>query len=81
MSSLATNPTAAPAPKPRQQLKIETIRTDGGTQPRAAIDCDTVCDYTDDMRDGVKFPPITVFYDGTTYWLAGGFHQIGRAHV
>lgn len=24
------------------------------------------------MRKGVKFPPITAFFDGNTYWLADG---------
>jgi transposase-like protein len=56
-------------------LSISKIRTDGGTQPRAAIDYAAVDDYMDAMLAGVKFPPITVFYDGTDYWLADGFHR------
>jgi hypothetical protein len=27
------------------------------------------------MKDGDKFPPVTVFYDGSEYWLANGFHR------
>lgn len=56
-------------------IPISQIRIDGGTQPRAVIDYAAVQDYMDMMRDGVKFPPIIVFYDGSDYWLADGFHR------
>lgn len=56
-------------------LSIDLIRTDGGTQPRAAIYEDWINDYVNDMRSGAKFPPVVVFYDGTSYWLADGFHR------
>ena len=61
-------------------LKIDAIRTDGGTQPRALIDFDAVSDYMDAMADGVEFPPVVVFYDGTEYWLADGFHRLKAAY-
>ncbi len=57
-------------------LKIDAIRTDGGTQPRALIDFGAVSDYMDAMADGVEFPPVVVFYDGKEYWLADGFHRV-----
>lgn len=60
-------------------LPISLIRTDGGTQPRAGIDFTAVDDYSDAMRDGTKFPPVTVFYDGSAYWLADGFHRVKAA--
>lgn len=60
----------------RTILKIDQIRRDGATQPRAAIDFETVFDYMDAMVDGADFPPVTVFYDGTDYWLADGFHRV-----
>jgi hypothetical protein len=28
------------------------------------------------ITQAAKFPPITVFYDGTDYWLADGFHRV-----
>lgn len=62
-----------------QTLPIDKIRTDGGTQPRAAIDFAAVDDYTDAMQEGVKFPPVVVFYDGSDYWLADGFHRCKAA--
>ncbi len=36
----------------RNLLKIDVIRTDGATQPRAAIDFEAVFDYMDAMSDG-----------------------------
>ena len=60
-------------------IPIAKIRTDGGTQPRAAIDFEAVDDYTDAMLAGTKFPPVIVFYDGSDYWLADGFHRRNAA--
>lgn len=58
-----------------QRLKLDSIRIDGGTQPRAGIDWDVAYGYGDLIKDGVKFPPVTVFFDGENYWLADGFHR------
>ena len=60
-------------------IKLDRIRTDGGTQPRAAIDFDAVDDYTDAMAAGIKFPPVVIFQDGDNYWLADGFHRVKAA--
>lgn len=60
-------------------INIELIRTDGGTQPRAALDFDAIDDYTDAMATGIKFPPVVVFDDGDNYWLADGFHRTKAA--
>ena len=56
-------------------LNIANIRIDGGTQARVALNQDVVKDYAEKMRDGEKFPAITVFHDGSDYWLADGFHR------
>jgi hypothetical protein len=55
------------------------IRTDGGTQPRAAIKMDVVREYAEAMAEGATFPPVTVYYDGSDYWLADGFHRVAAA--
>jgi uncharacterized ParB-like nuclease family protein len=60
-------------------LPISSIRVDGGTQPRATINLQTVSDYMNDMAGGAEFPPVDVFYDGSNYWLADGFHRIKAA--
>jgi hypothetical protein len=52
------------------------IRTDGGTQARAALDEKTVADYAEAMLRGDIFPEVVVFYDGTDYWPGDGFHRL-----
>jgi len=61
------------------KLDPKSIRIDGGTQPRAELLIDVMEDYAEQMRNGVEFPPITVFFDGKEYWLADGFHRLGAA--
>jgi hypothetical protein len=56
-------------------LPLSKLRTDGGTQPRAALDLKVIEAYTEAMEAGAKFPPVDVFFDGTEYWLADGFHR------
>ena len=56
-------------------LNIANIRIDGGTQARVALNQDVVKDYAEKMRDGEKFPEVTVFFDGSDYWLADGYHR------
>lgn len=60
-------------------LDIARIRLDGGTQPRAEINPVIIAEYTESLQDGVIFPPVTVFYDGSDYWLADGYHRIKAA--
>jgi len=60
-------------------LRIDLLRTDGGTQPRAGMYLATIADYADEMKNEVRFPPVTVFYDGSEYWLSDGFHRVAAA--
>lgn len=57
-------------------VRLVSIRTDGGTQSRVEINDDVVNDYAAAYRGGATFPPPEVFYDGTEYWLADGFHRV-----
>lgn len=61
-------------------LARSLIRSDGGTQPRAAIEFMVVKEYAEAMEAGASFPPPVVFYDGSAYWLADGFHRV-KAHA
>lgn len=56
-------------------MNLSAIRTDGGTQPRAELSEETIQEYAEAMAGGSIFPPVTVFYDGSDYWLADGFHR------
>lgn len=56
-------------------LNLSEIRTDGGTQPRAQRDDDLIAEYAEAIQGDAVFPPVDVFYDGTHYWLADGFHR------
>ena len=60
-------------------VPLAKIRTDGGTQMRAALDEDTVEQYMEAMRahgGWGEFPAAVIYYDGSQYWLADGFHRV-----
>ncbi len=59
------------------RIKIDDL--DMSLQTRAETDIDTVGNYAEAMADGAQFPEVTVFTDGTTYWLADGFHRVAAA--
>jgi ParB-like chromosome segregation protein Spo0J len=69
------------------KIKGQQIRIDGGTQPRAALNEAIVAEYADAISAGVVMPPVVVFFDGSTYWLADGFHRFhayrkaGKANI
>lgn len=54
---------------------LDTIRLDGGTQPRGHLNHEVIQRYADALEAGAHFPPLTVFQDGENYWLADGFHR------
>jgi len=64
---------------PISTLPLGRIRLDGGTQLRAKIDEGVINDYAEALRTGGALPPVTVFQDGKTIWLADGFHRY-KAH-
>lgn len=58
-----------------KSLKLEDIRLDGDTQPRTEIDYAVVAEYAELFASGATLPPVVVFHDGASYWLADGFHR------
>lgn len=58
-----------------KKLNLLAIKIDGGTQARVSLNQDVVKEYAESMREGDVFPPVTVFFDGSEYWLADGFHR------
>lgn len=64
------------------QLDISLIRTDGGTQPRAELNQSHLDGLVELLREGGAFKdPVVVFYDGTNYWLADGFHRLEATKI
>jgi hypothetical protein len=63
------------APSTTQLLELDLIEVDGRVQARAGTESTLIDEYAEAMRKGDEFPPLTVFHDGTTYWLADGFHR------
>lgn len=58
-----------------KELRLEDIRIDGDTQSRVAISEATVAEYAEALTEGETLPPVVVFADGTSIWLADGFHR------
>ena len=57
-------------------LELSNIRIDGGTQSRACINEHVVTDYAEAIQAGTQFPSVIVYFDGSVYWLADGFHRV-----
>lgn len=70
-----------------KKLNLNAIRIDGGTQARVEINNATVSEYAEDVKGGIEFPAVLVFFDGADHWLADGFHryhahkQAGKASI
>jgi hypothetical protein len=56
-------------------ISLSLVRFDADCQSRVSLDEETVTEYAYRMQEGATFPPITVFFDGSEYWLADGFHR------
>ncbi len=60
-------------------LALNTISVGGGTQARTEINQAIVAEYAEALTNGATFPPVVVFEDGASIWLADGFHRF-HAH-
>ena len=80
----------APARLVRPTLELSLIQTDGGTQPRERLEPEVLAEYRERMSldaasgfvldpEGQRWPELVVFQDGSTYWLADGFHRYSAA--
>lgn len=58
------------------RLNLSKIILDQEIQPRSELNETVIEKYSEAMQIGAQFPPITVFYDGSKYWLADGFHRV-----
>jgi hypothetical protein len=58
---------------------LTNVRMDEAIQPRVTLDAAALDEYAAAMVAGMTFPPIVVFFDGTTHWTADGFHRVHAA--
>lgn len=68
----------AATPTTTTLLKRSAVVWDHAAQMRAALDQDTLNEYTlafSAYNGWGEFPPVTVFHDGANYWGADGFHR------
>ncbi|MDQ8179491.1 ParB/RepB/Spo0J family partition protein [Pelagicoccus sp. SDUM812005] len=58
-----------------QRIALDQIDIYSGTQTRVATNDEAVSGYAEDMKQGAQFPPIVLYFDGSKYYLADGFHR------
>jgi uncharacterized ParB-like nuclease family protein len=58
-----------------KEISLDLINIYGGTQTRVQTTDEAIESYAEAMTAGTVFPPIDVYFDGATYWLADGFHR------
>lgn len=61
------------------RLEISLIQVGRATQSRVKLNQKLIDEYAEAITEKANFPPLTVFYDGTHYWLADGFHRLEAA--
>jgi len=59
-----------------RMMPIEEISIYGGTQTRSTTNDDAIDSYAESIGSGQSFPPVEVYFDGSKYWLADGFHRL-----
>lgn len=57
------------------ELGLAHIDIDGETQNREKLNEETVNEYAEAIEGGEKFPPMTIYKDGSNNWLVDGFHR------
>lgn len=62
-----------------RKVMIEHIEYDSENQARERLDNETVAEYAEAMERKERLPPIVCYHDGSTYWLADGFHRYHAA--
>ncbi len=63
-----------------QRIGIRNLEIDHHVQSRVEMNMDYMREFTEAMQRGDVFPPVDVFHDGKTFWLADGFHRVEAAN-
>jgi hypothetical protein len=61
-------------------IPLHAVNIKGGTQSRVELNQATIAEYVELIRAAVDLPPVVTFFDGSTFWLADGFHRF-NAHL
>jgi ParB-like chromosome segregation protein Spo0J len=56
-------------------MKLSEITLDPELQSRETLNQDTINDYSEKIREGVKFPALKVYRVGSRYYLVDGWHR------
>jgi ParB-like nuclease domain len=59
----------------RQRIATTLISLDESVQSRVSLNPETIAQYKEDIRSGIQFDPVVIYFDGSKYWLADGFHR------
>ena len=62
--------------KSSEMIALSLINLDESIQSRIGFDQQTLDEYIEAWNKGDKFPPVELYYDGSTYWIGDGFHRI-----
>lgn len=62
------------------ELELSKIVIIPEAQSRMQMDSDTIAEYSALMDEGVELPPVIVYHDGESYYLADGFHRYEAAN-
>ncbi|UJB72677.1 ParB N-terminal domain-containing protein (plasmid) [Acaryochloris sp. 'Moss Beach'] len=64
-----------------ESIPISSITLDHEIQPRCQIYDHVVKKFAAAMRQGEKFPPVIVYYNGAKFWLVDGFHRLRAKEI
>ena len=63
----------------RRLVSIDAIRVEMATKVRLKSNPKVIERYANAMRDKDVFPPVVVYFDGVTNWLADGLYRLEAA--
>lgn len=58
-----------------KKLSVSDIEEAADTQPRVGLSQETIDEYAEAIANGAEFPPLDVFLDGLSYFIADGWHR------